>query len=390
MSSEDAPKSTLKKNILRWGIGIVLPLVLIGLIFGLQKFMLSYPSAGEAYARGAFRVISFIPSKITNLIPISISEVLVVSGIFAAPFLIAWFIIRMVRAIKNRKGRRFFFTKARILAWGLCIFYLDFMLMHGLNYTRRPLNETLGFGEKTYTVEELAEVYVWVISELNQERAQCLENDKGVLIYPGGVNAFFNDAPKYYKEGAEKFPSLGGNIGRPKPVALSHYWSYTEIVGMYMAFLAECNVNKATTFTEIASSAFHEMTHLNGYAVENNANLASMLVRMNCSQHEIRYTAFYDALPLIEKDIVKAFNGKRDVLYQILDQVPLCDGFYRDNNAQVDFWETINPPKIVETVSNSVNDSFLKVNQQEEGVESYHMESSVVADYYFTYVRPKG
>ena len=379
-----------KKRILfLWGAGIVLPLLLIELLYVLQRFLISYPAIGEAYARGPFKFLSYLPSRLSSLVPISITEVLCLTAALASPFLIAWFILRIVRSIRQKKGRKFFFGKARILTWGLFAMYAFFMLFHGINYTRRPLEESLGFGQRTYTVEELGEVYIWVILQINEARTKSFEDENGVIAYPGGMNVFWDEAQRHYRDAASIFPSLQGNVGRPKPVAASRYWSYTNIVGLYDPFLCECNVNKATTFTEIASSAFHEMSHLNGYAVENNANLASMLIRMNCDKPEIRYSGFSDALPLIEEDFVKAFNGNSDVIRQVLEQVPLCDGFYRDWAARVEFWDSINPPPIVETVSNNVNDSFLKVNQQKEGVQSYHVQPSVVADYYYTYVKPQ-
>ena len=385
--NEEENRSGLKKQIIKWGIGIILPVLIISGLYGFQSFLKYYPDLAEAYSRTLFRWLTYVPMKLTSLIPISLTEVFVVTGVLSSPLLLAWFIIRMVRALKKKEGRKFFFTKGRILAWGLCIVYFIFMLFHGINYMRKPLDQTLFFGQENYSVEELGEVYIWVLYQINETREVCCEDENGVLAYPGGLRAFWNDAQKYYKESAVLFPTLQGNIGRPKPVALSHYWSYTDIVGIYDPLLAECNINKDTPFTETCSSAFHEMTHLNGYAVENNANLASLLLRMQSSCPEIRYTGFYDALPLIEDDLYKALGGDVGVIRQILAQIPLCDGLFRDVQAYDDYWKSINPPPIVKEVSNNVNDSFLKANQQEEGVKSYHMMPSVVADYYFKYVK---
>ena len=46
-----------------------------------------------------------------------------------------------------------------------------------------------------------------------------------------------------YEEAAKDFPMIKGNPARPKSVMLSHYWSYTDIVGLYFPFFAEANVN---------------------------------------------------------------------------------------------------------------------------------------------------
>ena len=64
----------------------------------------------------------------------------------------------------------------------------------------------------------------------------------------------------------------------------------------------------------------------------------------------------------------------------------LVDGYFRDSDAIDAYWESIEPPQIIETISDATNDTYLKINQQKEGVKSYNMPTSTVADYYFTYV----
>lgn len=384
---ESKTKKSSVKILKKWILGVILPVILIGGLYFLQKILLHFPRVGEAYSTTFYVWLTFIPSKIVSLIPISLTEVLVVTTIFSSPLLIAWFLVRFVRALKKKEGKRFWFRTVRILAWVLCILYADFMLFHGLNYTRRTLPASLGFGQRDYSVEELEEVYAWVVSELNATRMQCTENEKGVLDYPGGVNGFLKDVPKIYQESALTFPSIAGNVGRPKPVALSHYWIYTDIVGMYFPFFAECNVNKDVQMVEMIGHAFHEVSHLNGYAVENNANLASLVLRLNCDVPEVRYSALYEAVGMVEDDLSKALNGDRKKFREITGQASFCDGFFRDIEAVSEYWLSIDPPPLIQEVSNTVNDSFLKANQQEEGVKTYRMASSTLADYYYLYVK---
>ncbi len=385
-SPDSVTKKSRRRTLKRWGIGIVLPvLLLVGLYF-LQKFMLNFPKAGEVYTTTVYVWLTYIPAKLVSLIPISLTEVLVLTLAMSTPLLIAWFLIRMVRALKKKEGKKFWFRSARILAWGLCILYADFMLFHGLNYARRTLPESLHFGTRNYSVEELEQVYKWVVDELNATRARCMEDESGVMTYPGGINGFMKDVPELYRKSAVDFPSIAGNVGRPKPVAMSRYWIYTDIVGMYFPFFAECNVNKDVQMVEMIGHTFHELSHLNGYAVENNANLASLVLRLNSDVPEVRYTALYDAVGMVEEDLSKALNGDRKRFNEILNEVQFCDGFYRDLTAVSEYWLSINPPPLIQEVSNTVNDSFLKANQQEEGVKTYKMPTSTVADYYYIFL----
>lgn len=380
-------RDLLKKNWKRWLFGIALPLLLILLLFILQAILMNFPGVGEWYARNAFVFFSFLPAKISSLFPISLAEVFVVTLIFSTPILIAWFVIRIHRAVKAKRGKKYFFNVGRVAAWTLFGIYFLFMLLHGMNYTRYSLDEELGFGRRQYTVEELQEVYAWVIDGLNESRSKCEEDEHGVVTYPGGKYAFLNDMQDLYEESAKKFPEIRGNSARPKPVFLSHYWSYTYIVGLYFPLFAEPNINVDVPFVEMAYNACHEMSHLHGYAVENDANLAGLMVALSSDCPQLRYCGYYEAVGLIIKDLQIAYNNDRESLSEFLSHYSVVDGYFRDFNNGVDYWDSIDPPKIVEDVSNAANDAYLKANKQKEGVKSYNMPTSTLADYYFTYVK---
>lgn len=376
-------RSLLKK----WGFGIVLPLILIVVTFLIQKILVAHPSIGEAYARGPYRVISFLPAKFFSLVPISITEIFLVSLVLTSPFLLAWLVVRIVRAIKEKRGKKYFFLAGRITAWVLFSIYALFMLMYGINFTRYPLEESLGFGKRNYTVDELKEVYVWVVDNMNAARLACEEDENGVVTYPGGYTAFLHDMKDLYEESAKNIPQIVGNSGVPKRVALSHYWSYTDIVGMYFPFFAEPNVNVDVCMSEAFFTACHEMSHLHGYAVENDANFAAMLIGMNSSCPQLRYAGFAWAFNLIYMDLAIAFNDDAEGFDAFISEHPITDGYYRDGQAEHEYWISIEPPQIVTEMSSASNDTFLKINQQEDGEASYQMPTSNVADYYYTHVK---
>ena len=381
--------NVLKKVLRKVGIAFILPLLLIGALLLLQKILMGFPAVGEGYARYIFPVLSFIPVKLSSLVPISLTEVFVVTLVLSSPILIAWLVIRIRRAVKEKRGRKFFFKFGRAVAWGLFIVYALFMLLHGLNYTRKPLEDSLQFGTRKYTVEELQEAYVWVIDGLNSARSACPEDARGVITYPGGVRALLSDLQTLYENAAEKLPEITGNAGRPKPVALSHYWSYTYIVGMYFPFFGEPNINVDVDISEVFFTALHEMSHMHGYAVENDANLAAMLIGINSECPQLRYCGYCEALDLIFMDLAIAYNEDSEGFETFVTKHPIVDGYFRDYEAREAYWETIRPPQLISDVSEATNDTFLKVNQQEEGVKSYNMPTSNVADYYFTHVKGK-
>ncbi|MBR5975261.1 MAG: DUF3810 domain-containing protein [Clostridiales bacterium] len=373
----------------KWGIGLILPLVLLASFALLQKFLMQFRGTGEYYSCKIFPIVSFLPVKLSSLVPVSLTEIFVVTLVLSSPVLLALFIIRIRRAVKEKRGKKFFFRVGRFTAWMLFTIYALFMLLHGLNYTRRPLEESLGFGRRAYTVEELKEVYIWVVDGLNVSRLESCEDARGVISYPGGVEKFLSDMETLYEESAEDLAPIIGNAGRPKRVALSHYWSYTYIVGMYFPFFGEPNINVDVEMSEILFNAAHEMSHMHGFAVENDANLAAMLICINSDCPELRYTGFCEALDLIFVELMYAFNTDTKGFEEFVVRHPIVDGYFRDDDARSAYWEKIDPPQIVSDASEAANDTFLKANQQEEGVQSYNMPRSNIADYYFTHVKGK-
>lgn len=371
----------------RWFFRIVLPICLILSLYVLQRILIHFPAVGETYAKTGFIFFSFIPAKISSLVPISLSEVFIITLALSSPILIAWMIIRIRRACKQKRGKKCFFNIGSATAWILFLVYFLFMLLHGLNFTRYSLDEKLGFGKRKYSVEELQEVFAWVISGLNESREKCEEDENGVVTYPGGRYAFLSDLSDLYEESAKKFPTLKGNSARPKPVMVSHYWSYTYIVGLFFPFFAEPNINDDVPFVEMMYNACHEMSHLHGYAVENDANLAALVIALSSDCPELRYCGYYEAVELIIKDMVIAYNKDNDSLQEFLSRYPTVSGYFRDFNDARKYWLSIDPPEIVEKVSNAANDAYLKANQQKEGVKSYNMPTSIVADYYFIFVK---
>ncbi len=379
----------MKSSWKRWIFGILLPIFLIVLLYVLQLIFTQFPSAGEAYAKGPFLVFSFLPAKISSLVPISLTEVFVVTLVFSSPILIAWIVIRIRRAIKEKRGKKYFFNVGRVSAWAMAGIYLLFMLLHGINYTRYSLDDKLGFGKRQYSLEELKEVYIWVINGLNESRSACQEDENGVVTYPGGTSAFLHDVEDLYEEAAKDFSMIKGNSTRPKSVMLSHYWSYTDIVGMYFPFFAEANVNTDVPLVSQFYNACHELSHVHGYAVENDANLAALLICLNSDCPQLRYAGYREAFDLIWVDLRIAFNNDSEGFAEFVQSQYLVAGYFRDSDAIDVYWDSIKPPKIVENISNATNDTFLKINQQEEGVKSYNMPTSTVADYYFTYIYGK-
>lgn len=74
-----------------------------------------------------------------------------------------------------------------------------------------------------------------------------------------------------YKALDDRYSFLWGTVNRGKPVKLSHWWSYTQITGMYFPFFAEGNINVDQPDCDIPVTAAHELAHTRGFAGRTNA-----------------------------------------------------------------------------------------------------------------------
>ncbi|HPE38429.1 MAG TPA: DUF3810 domain-containing protein [Bacillota bacterium] len=342
-------------------------------------------SAAEEYALHIFPVISVIISSIANLFPISLTEVAVVGLVFTAPILIAIAIYHLIYYIRQKLVKIFLVHLGIGVAWIAFVGVLLFTLLHGINYYREPLRERLPMGTNEYTLEELEEVYAWTVNGINQARSELPEDEDGYPVFENGKYDILDDYASEYEQAAQTIPELGRTACDAKPVALSHLWSYTGITGMYNPFFVEANINMDVPDTVIASTVFHELAHTCGMAKEGDAELASLLVCLLSEDAMARYVGYSNA----RQQIVFAIQecGGIDAYKSISEKYPVCEEYYTDMAQEALYWEQFEESApIIEDISTSVNDTYLKLNGQEDGIDSYNIVfDCAVADFYFYY-----
>lgn len=352
----------------------ILLIILVGVCFIVaQTLLLRSPGTAESYAINVFPSISFPAVFLNSLVPISLTEFSLVAGIMIFPLLLAWFIFRAVRS--NSKGK-FFYRTALIAAIIFSMLSASFILMHGINYSRNPLDATLGITPKERSKEELAEVLTWLIASITEEQKNLSKDESGRSMLLTDMDQALADGSDAMNLAGNRFPVLAGNDALPKPVALSHYWSYTGIVGMYFPFYGEANINIDVPVYSIPMSICHELAHVRGIAREQDANLAAFIACISSDRADFRYSGYIFALGYIAGDLAAA---DEEMYFQLMQTIP--DSVWKDWQASADYWKQFEGP--VEEVSEQVNDTYLKANNQEAGTLSYSMVSGQIIEYYY-------
>lgn len=349
----------------------------IFMFFSIPEWVSKKPESAEWYAIHIFPYLSYPIVRLTSLVPISLTEIVVVTAVLSAPLLIVWFIIRSIRSTKKRK----FFYKAAVAVCCIALILAgSFFFMHGINYARRPLNETLGLVPRERSAEELAEVMNWLARGIAEYRPILPENEQGGMLPPEGIRVVLRQGSHAMDMAAADFPELGGNGVLAKPVSLSRYWSYTGIVGMYFPFFGEANVNIDVPAHTIPMTVCHEISHVRGIAREQDANLAGFLACVSSDRPDFKYSGYMFALGYISQDL---FAVDPEESARIAKEIP--KEAYRDMQLSSEYWKQFEGP--VDDISTEVNDEYLKANLQPEGVRSYSLVSQLIIEYYFEFVK---
>ena len=171
-------------------------------------------------------------------------------------------------------------------------------------------------------------------------------------------------ASEAFNQLEDEFPTLWSASIAPKSIFLSEGMCYLKITGIYMPLTLEANVNTAIRPDELAATMCHELSHLRGYMEEAEANFIAYLACIKSDDKECRYAGTLLALIHAKNALYKADPDKNSEINALLS-----DGVKRDLTARNAFWQQYETP--VAQVAESINDGYLKLNQQSDGVKSY-------------------
>lgn len=320
--------------------------------------------AEQVYALHIYRWLSQLISLITGLIPLSLAEI----GFFLLPVIIIIIIIRFViRLIKDKHNRKINAVKGLInTLCALSVVLFLFIMLGGLNYYRYSFSYYSKLEVDKYTVEELYGLTRQLAEQANELRAQVPKVDENeVFDLSMSYYELAVEANKAMKNLSKEYPVLGGIYAHPKPVLLSHLMSYTEITGIFVPFTMEANVNVDITDYAIPYTMLHEMAHQRGFMREDEANYIAYLTGASSGNVELMYSSTMLALISAGNAL---YGQNTDMYFEIRDT--FSTGVRRDLRANSEYWAKFEDT-VVSTVSNKINDTYLKANAQEDGVKSY-------------------
>lgn len=354
----------------------------------------------DKYSREVFPALASGPQRLSSLTDVSLTEIafLILCGV-ALPLLIVWIVLLIKKALTRGAGRYLYKSFRNVLAVGMVLLIL-FETFHGMNYRRTTARAMLGLGNNKLTLEDYCEAFEWAYDGMIKARAELKENEKGVAI----MSSDFSDIAEHSSRIVDSFCASYGiapykGYARPKSVRLSHYWSWTYIVGMYNPIFGEVNVNTDyLDATELPLNVCHELCHSKGFANETDCNLLGTMACITSDRADFRYCGYFNIyvnlLAVIQYN-VKTFGFEYDVHVQDEAMIPVI----RDLQAANDYWRSIDKEvkdfeartgiNITKQAS-AANDKYLQSNGEKEGEKTYQVPQNEYVDFYLMYFSQKG
>ena len=331
--------------------------------------------AEQVYALHIYKWLSQFVSLITGLIPISLAELLILLSPLILVTLIIKFIIRLRKDKQNRKVNA---AKGVInVLCSLSVALFSFTLLGGLNYYRYSFGYYSNLEIEKYSVEELYGLTKQLAEQANELRSLVPKvDDNDVFDLSMSNYKLAKEANKAMKNLSKEFPVFGGFYAKPKPVILSRLMSHAEITGIFIPFTMEANINVDITDYAIPYTMFHEMAHQRGFMREDEANYIAYITGMHSDNIELMYSSTLLALVSSGNAL---YGQDTDLYFEIREMY--SDGLVNDIRANTDYWAKYEDT-VIATVSNRINDTYLKANAQEDGVKSYgRMVDLLLAEY---------
>lgn len=300
-------------------------------------------------------VVGFLPS----LVAFSVTEWVALLFIVACLAGLVYYLRKLVRTKKER-GMIAYRGVVSALAIASMVYFL-FTMLCGLNYYRYTFTDYTGYDVGQGTQEELTLLCENLADELVAIREQLPAD-----IYDSTEFAMYSEKSTVaMQELAKEYPVLERTFySKPKPVLLSEVMSQAGITGIFFPFTVESNVNRNVPFYMIPSTMAHELAHQVGFMREDEANFIAYLACKEVDDPLMNYSGLslafnYSIAALNRVDAEKATEIREDLSQLVLKDREYYSAYLSKYRGGFNRFST------------RVNDTYLKANNQSDGVASY-------------------
>lgn len=343
----------------------ILPLLLLLQIIIVNVLALFPQFIEDYYSNGLFVHISKASRVLFGIVSFSIGDI--IYGIF---------IILLLRWLwkKRKTWRTYYKDNLLMLMSFFSVFYFLFHLLWGLNYHRVPLNEKMAI-DKKYTLDELVAFTRKMIVKTNAAHHLVQQNDSLKVIIPYTIHEIYNMSVKGYTVVEQQYPFFAYKHESIKSSTISGPLSYMGFGGYLNPFTNEAQVNNRLPKYNLPTTTCHEMAHQIGYASESEANFIGYMASIHNKNPYFQYSGYSFALKYCLRNINKLSKKKAKSLMPLIDKGVLAN--FKESEQFNKEYESF-----VEVIFEVFYDNFLKLNKQEDGLETYSKFVGLMVNYY--------
>lgn len=343
--------------------------ILLVMQWAFLRIITQYPTVIEKYyAQGLYVYISGFLNFLFGWIPFSMGDVLYT-------FLAIMIVKNIYTVLKNRKLhlKNTLFKIFGIISIVFFVFHLNW----GLNYFRQPVNKSLNFENKKYSLNDLTDFSEKLIVKINQVQLSITKND--TIIVENKLNKTDINEVSYavYDQFQKKYSQFSHENLKVKTSLFSVPLTYMGFAGYLNPFTNEAQVNYLIPKNSYPVIVCHELAHQVGVASESEANFIGYLATTNSNDVFFNYSGYLMALRFCMFEIYK----KDPVKFEAL-KIGINKGILKDIKQSEAFWESYQ--NWTEKYFKTFYNTFLKANKQKDGINSYNKVVSLLVNYYKT------
>lgn len=253
-------------------------------------------------------------------------------------------------------------------------FYIIFHLFWGLNYYREPLFEKMQI-EREYSDTDLLVFTKKLIAKTNAVQFQINRNKNAKIVFPYSDEQVFQMNLAGFKNLAKDYHFFNYTEPSTKKSLFSLPLTYMGFGGYLNPFTNEAQVNYLMPMYMSPTTTCHEMAHQMGYASESECNFIGFLASAKNKNLYFQYSAYSFAL----RYCLGNWKMRNELIYNQLKST-IHPGILENYKESEAFWKAYKTP--IETGFHLFYDTFLKWNQQKDGMEGYSKFVNLMVNYY--------
>lgn len=314
---------------------------------------------GQMYYKYVYKLLLNTAGRVFSLFPFSVYEFILIG--FSLYFIYGILKYSIYVFKKDITIKKAIIEGCTNLLLYVSLFIFLNMIGQSINSFRPSFASLSGINVNEVNEEDLIDVCKTIRDRLNTLNDIIEKDNYGLLVLDEDTG----------KKGIEnmnalsnKYSCLKGFYPNPKAYVFSNIMSYQLLQGE-TTFTIEANYNKDMAESNIPSTICHELSHIQGFNNENEANYISFLACINSEYNEYQYSGYLMAYVYCMNDLYyfneEAFNDINDGLSSdVKNEIKMDTAFWRKYKGGIS------------KVYNKVYDVLLKIGGQEDGIKSYN------------------